>query len=298
MAVRNDSTLRDSFALCRRVHAVGDRLSFLTVRALLPARTRPHAHAVYAFCTTSDRIADEGETPGSRRRHFHRWAEESLRELRRGHSDHPLRRAVVHTSRERDLDPTLFEAFLDATARDAAGPAEFPTFEDLRQFLRGVAGVPALLGVRLLGVVSEEADRLASKMGEVFQLVDITRDFPVDLPRGRVYVADEDLARFSVSRSEFRRGLPSPALDDLVRHLASRAREMCREGAALVHHLPPVDRPFMAAATRVMMTHFELVDRAGARALRQRVELSRSTQALVLGTHLLGARREKGRFGS
>ncbi|WP_198042775.1 MULTISPECIES: phytoene/squalene synthase family protein [Actinoalloteichus] len=293
-----DPALRESYALCRRVHAT-HRPTYLATRLLLPPSIRPHAHALVAFVAASDRVADVGELR-VRERAFRRWSAASMDELRRGESRHPLRRALINTSRVHDLRPELFLRFLEATRADLTGTTEFPTFEDLRRFLRGVCGTAAVAGTRLMGRPDPELERLALLTGEVHHLIDIFCDYPEDLPQGRVYVAVEDMNRVGVDRATLRRGIPSRALDALVRQQVWRARSLHRESVGLVSLLPVHYRSFALAAMEIHVEYLDLVERMGSRVLRDRAAVSRPRLARLALPHLLfgggRVRADSGRF--
>ncbi|WP_184450937.1 phytoene/squalene synthase family protein [Actinoalloteichus hoggarensis] len=295
-----DPALRESYALCRRVHAT-HRPTYLATRLLLPPSIRPHAHALLAFFAASDRIADVGQLR-VRERAFRRWSAASMDELRRGESRHPLRRALINTSRVHDLPPELFGRFLEETRADLTGSSGFQTFEDLRRFLRGVSGTAAVAGVSLLNRPDPELERLASLMGEVHHLIDVFCDYPEDLPQDRVYVAAEDMERVGADRTMLRWGPPSRALDELVRHQVRRARGLHRESIGLVALLPGRYRPFVLTAVEIHAEYLDLVDRMGARALRDRATLSRARLLrLALPQLLLGrgqAHAGRGRLGA
>ncbi|WP_217655940.1 squalene/phytoene synthase family protein [Streptomyces pini] len=128
---------------------MGQRLSGLlwTATESLPAEVRPHVRALVAHWHTTDDIADEGRLAGREAR-LAQWCADSLAEVRAGHSEHPLRRALVHTVRSRESDIALLEEFLDATRRDSAAPPAFGTAADLRRYLRSVTGAPSGLTAR------------------------------------------------------------------------------------------------------------------------------------------------------
>ncbi|PRY44844.1 phytoene/squalene synthase family protein [Umezawaea tangerina] len=281
--------LSGSYALCRRVHAMADRPTYLATRLFLPPSARPHAHALYAFFTVSDTVADDGD-PVLRERAFARWSAASLAELRSGRSAHPLRAALVHSAGVHGLEIGLFERFLAATRDDNTGAAEFATFADLRRFTAGVGGVPAVLGMRLLMRADAERDRLVSQLGEVFQFVDVLRDLAVDLPAGRVYLPLEDLERFGVTRAELTGGGSGAALDDLVRFQVDRVRELQREAAVVVDDLPARARPFVTAGIAVHEAYFDEVDRLGAGALRHGVRLPKVDLLRRVGPAVLRGR--------
>ncbi|AOS63883.1 phytoene/squalene synthase family protein [Actinoalloteichus hymeniacidonis] len=285
---RLDPLLRDSYALCRRLHAT-HRPTYLAARLLLPPAIRPQVHAVVAFFAASDRVADVGD-PRMRERAFRHWSAAAVSELRRGESRHPLRRALIDTTRRHGLEPELFIRFLEATRADSRGAAEFATFDDLRVFLRGVSGTAALVGARLLCTPSPELDRLASLIGEVHQLIDIFCDFAEDLPQGRVYLPAEDMERCEVDRATVRRGVVGPELDALVRLQVSRARELHLESTRITSLVPARFQPFARAALEIHRRYLDVVDHLGSRVLREGASLSKARLLRLALPHVLGGR--------
>ncbi len=295
----NAVTLRESYALCRRIHRTGNRTTFLATRLLTSPATRLHADALNAYFFTTDRVADDSSKE-ERERAFARWSSDVLADLSRGHSDHPLRRALVHTARTYDLDPALFDDFHTTTIADATRTADFETFEDLRAFLRGVSGTCAVLSARVLGSASADSDRVASLMGEVHQFIDIFEDFPIDLAQQRLYLPLEDLAGCGLSRADvfdYAAGT-SPAvsanldaLNALIRLQADRARAMLREAQSLFDALPRASRPIIAGSLDIQAAQLDVIERSGARVLREGTKMPRARVLRLVWPHLRAARR-------
>lgn len=310
--------LRKSYALCRRIHAKGNRTTFLATRLLTSPATRLHADALNAYFFATDRVADEGSIDGGggnkrngntpsaedRERAFAVWSAAVLADLRRGHSDHPIRRALVHTARVHDLDPALFDLFQSATVADSTRIADFATFDDLRAFMRGVSGTAAVLSVRVLGPAGEDSDRVASLMGEVHQFLDIFEDFPIDLPARRLYLPLEDLDRCGVGRAELfeyatdtTTSAPAStpakldALDALIRLQADRARAMLREATSLFDSLSAASRPIIAGSLDIQAAQLDVIERSGARVLREGTKMPRARVLRLVWPHLRAARR-------
>ncbi len=308
--------LRKSYALCRRIHAKGNRTTFLATRLLTSPATRLDADALNAYFFATDRVADEGSPEGGtgtgnvdkpsredRERAFARWSSDVLADLRRGHSDHPVRRALVHTARIHDLDLALFDVFQAATIADSNRTADFETFEDLRAFTRGVSGTCAVLSVRVLGPASADCDRVASLMGEVHQLLDIFEDFPIDLPEQRLYLPSEDLAGCGVTRADllaFAAGTATStpagpnalnALDALIRLQTERARAMLHEARSLFDALSPASRPIIAGSLDIQAAQLDIIERSGARVLREGTKMPRARVLRLVWPHLRAARR-------
>jgi phytoene synthase len=294
--------LRTSYALCRRIHRKGNRTTFLATRLLTAPTTRLHADALNAYFFATDRLADESSSE-DRERAFALWSSDVLADLRRGRSDHPLRRALVHTARTHDLDPALFDDFQAATIADATRVADFETFADLRAFMRGVSGTCAVLSVRVLGPAHADSDHVASLMGEVHQFLDIFEDFPIDLAQQRLYLPLEDLAKCGVSRAdvlEYAAGTTPAAsanldaldaLDALIHLQADRARAMLREAKSLLATLPHASRPIIAGSLDIQAAQLDIIERSGARVLREGTKMPRVRVLRLAWPHLRAARR-------
>jgi phytoene synthase len=293
--------LRKSYAACRRIHRKGNRTTFLATRLLTAPTTRLHADALNAYFFTTDRVADESSSE-DRERAFALWSSDVLADLRQGHSDHPLRRALVHTARTYDLDAALFDDFQTATIADATRTADFETFDDLRAFMRGVSGTCAVLSVRVLGPAHADSDHVASLMGEVHQFLDIFEDFPIDLAQQRLYLPLEDLAKCGVSRAdvlEYAAGTATPAsasakldaLDALIRLEADRARAMLREAKSMLDALSHASRPIIAGSLGIQAAQLDMIERSGARVLREGTKMPRVRVLRLVWPHLRAARR-------
>ncbi len=76
---------------------------------------------------------------------------------------------------------------------------------------------------------------LAEKLGMAFQLTNIIRDVHEDYAVGRVYLPEEDLARYNVAPADFARGEATLGVRELLRFEADRAWQNYEEGAALLN---------------------------------------------------------------
>ena len=86
-------------------------------------------------------------------------------------------------------------------------PRRFVTFDDLADYCYHVASVVGLSCLHIWGYRSEggKAERLAESCGIALQLTNIIRDVREDARNGRIYLPEEDLARFGVEPGELSR---------------------------------------------------------------------------------------------
>ena len=94
---------------------------------------------------------------------------------------------------------------------------QYQTFEDLRVYCYRVASVVGLVCIHVFGYRNPEAEPLAERCGLAFQLTNIIRDVKEDAGLGRVYLPQEDLAKFNLSAAELLGTLASRAERSVVR---------------------------------------------------------------------------------
>lgn len=205
---------------------------------VLPRLTRHHVWALYAFCRLADDIVDDlGDAPtAARERALADFGDRFFADLAAGRSDDPVLRAVVHTVRSYGHDPSCFRRFLASMAMDLT-VSTYATWDDLLGYMDGSA---AVIGEMMLPVLEpyryDDALGPARDLGFAFQLTNFLRDVAEDLDRGRVYLPQEDLARFEADPS---RRTVDGAWRDLMRFEIDRCRALYRSAARGLPLLPP-----------------------------------------------------------
>src|SRR5213079_1696407 len=115
-----------------------------------------------------------------------------------------------------------FHEMIDGVSSDLQ-PRHIQTFDQLYRYCYQVASVVGMTTIHVLGFDSREALPLAEKCGVAFQLTNILRDVREDFERGRIYLPQEDLTRFSVTVDDLKRSKPVPQFIELMRFEAARA---------------------------------------------------------------------------
>jgi undecaprenyl diphosphate synthase len=265
-AAGSAAELRAAYAMCaaevRRFHP-----AVWTSAEVLPASVRPSMHALHAFAARSDRIADEGE-PAGRARRLALWRSGTMAELRSGRSGHPLRRALVDTACRWDLDHSVFEEFFDALQADCASAPLFETFADARRYLRGVSGTIAELWAPLLGLRAAAAASL-SVVGELFQLVDVLEDLPIDLKAGRCYLPRADLRRLGLDVADLLRGERRETLDELMGIQLAYGRELLDQAIPAIEIVEAEYQTFLQTVILGAQVQFDEVEFLRSRALSE-----------------------------
>jgi phytoene synthase len=114
----------------------------------------------------------------------------------------------------------------------------YGSWVELREYCRCVAGA---VGVACAGVYGPReparARPLAETLGLALQQINIMRDVPEDRQLGRIYLPEDERARFGVSEDEIAAGRPGAGWLPLMEHQAARAEALLEEGLGLLHLL-------------------------------------------------------------
>jgi phytoene synthase len=304
-----DPVLRASYARCRQMNAAHGRTYFLATQ-LLPLQRRPAIHALYGLARYADEIMDD---LGDARPWPQRLAElqalthELRAGLARGHSEHPVLAAAVHTAARYRINPQHFTDFMASMWMDRpvehGGVAGYQTFEELGRYVHGSAAVIGLQVLPVLGTVVpvQEAEPHAAALGVAFQITNFLRDVGEDLDRGRVYLPAGELAAFGVDRALLawcrRTGRSDPRVRRALAHLVAHTRAIYRRAAPGIPMLEPVSRACVATAFRLYQGILDEIEAAGYYVLTRRVAVPQHRRLAValpgLGWALLARARTR-----
>jgi phytoene synthase len=248
------TTLEESYEVCRRLNRRSGTTYYWSTY-LLPRVKRHHVHALYGFCRYADDIVDEAgvaDPAGA----LAAYAARVRTDLASGGSDHPVLKAVVHTVKAFDLDPSCLDRFLRSMTMDLTID-RYETYEDLLDYMDGSAAVIGELMLPILEPVSAEALSPARDLGSAFQLTNFLRDIAEDLDRGRVYLPQEDIRKFDAGSAWSTRSV-TPAFVDLLRYEIARTRSLYDSATAGLALLPPASARCIGAAHQL---YGEILDR-------------------------------------
>jgi phytoene synthase len=277
----DDPAMRESYLACRAINAVHGRTYFLATLLLPPAK-RPSVHALYGSTAT---VAEKAE-------HLRTWGAAFLADARRGHSDDPVCRAVVDTIRRWDIPIEHFEAFLASMSMDLSITG-YATYDDLMHYVHGSAAVIGLQMVPILEPLHDAAYDYARDLGIAFQLANFIRDVGEDLRRGRVYLPQEDLDAFGVTREHLAAGVVDGQVRRLLAFEIARTRESYRAaepGIALLH---PTSRDCIRTAFVLYRGILDAVEAADYQVLDRRVSVGPARRIAVAAPALVRARRAR-----
>lgn len=196
--------------------------SFFWGMRLLAAPRRRAMYALYAFSRAVDDVADGIGPVGEQLAGLDTWRAE-IEALYMGRPQTLIGKALQGPVAEFGLPKAEFLAIIDGMASDLQAPFRAPSWCDLEQYCRRVAGAVGVLTLRILGFPADEDDRLAIALGEALQLTNILRDLAEDASRGRLYLPDEVLAGVGIEARGPEAVLRDPKLALACDQVAMRA---------------------------------------------------------------------------
>jgi phytoene synthase len=215
---------------------------------------------LYAFCRVVDDIADSSELSAIEKRvHLANWRQM----LRAAVPDEsPLALDVRRLMQKYSLPPEMLEEIIVGVEMDL-NILRYPTFQQLRVYCYRVASAVGLVSIEIFGYRNPRCRQYAIDLGLALQTTNIIRDVWKDFQAGRIYLPQEDLARFHYSEAELANRKYNSHFIQLMQFEAARAREFFTRAAAV---LPAEDRRAMAPAELMASIY---------RALLRRIELDK-----------------------
>ena len=254
------AALVSSYDHCRSVARRAARNFYYGFR-LLPRAKGNALCALYAFMRRADDLSDEPGTLEAKRAGLAAWRAQLDAALAGDTAAHPVWPALADAVARYSIPPRYLHDLISGTEMDL-DTAEYATFDRLREYCYRVAGAVGLCCIHVFGFSHPEAPERAERLGIAFQLTNILRDVPRDLLLGRVYLPQDEIARFGITRGELSGSQASSMAREFFRFQLERARDFFREGRTLI---PLVDEDSRAALWALARIYSGILDKIEAR---------------------------------
>jgi squalene synthase HpnC len=283
----NAYELSDAFAYCQRV-ALSHYENFTVGSWLLPRALRRHVYAVYAFCRHVDDLGDEA--PGERLTLLDDWQAE-LERCYHSAPRHPILVALQETIRCFAIPPQPFLKLIEANRMDQR-TSRYPSFAELLNYCDHSANPVGHLFLYLFGYADAERQGLADATCTALQLTNFWQDISVDLNKGRVYIPQEDMARFGYREEDLEQGIVNDSFRTLMAFEVDRTRELFAKGLGLLDMVDGRLKVDVKLFSLGGLAVLEALERNGYDVFRRRPRLSRWRKASLFVRGLLPGRPE------
>jgi len=141
--------------------------------------------------------------------------------------------------------------------------------------------------------LTQQDRNLAEKLALAFQLTNIIRDVHEDYKLGRIYLPQEDMARYGVSSADFGLTKATLGMRELLRFEAQRAWQYYDEGAELLSLIDEDSRGtlwLLAHTYSALLARIESLDFG---VFKERVRISRAEKMLFIARARFGRLTEE-----
>jgi squalene synthase HpnC len=235
----------ESVALCTRL-ARTHYENFTLVSWLVPRRMRPHVNVLYA-----------GGIPR-----------------------HPVLIALQRTIDKFDLPKGPFLQLIEANRIDQ-GKDRYATFSELLCYCDRSANPVGRLFLMLFGYHDEEMFALSDDTCTALQLVNFWQDVKRDYEEGRIYLPQDEMARYGVSEEDLVATRASEAVKTLMQFQVERARKYFCAGFPLIDRVRGHLKVDIALFSRGGLAILEKIEAQGYDTLAHRPTLEKGEKLRV-----------------
>jgi len=200
--------LRNAYRHCRHITRTYAKTFYMATR-LLPNKKQRSIFAIYAMCRHIDDLVDEAEDLAAQRKldetQIQKMISEWKSNLERTYNgekiDHPVLLALSDVLRTYHIPIELTFELMEGVCMDLT-KNRYANFEELYGYSYKVASVVGLMVSEVFGYDNPKALDHAVSLGIAMQLTNILRDIGEDLNRGRIYLPQDELARFGITEED------------------------------------------------------------------------------------------------
>ncbi len=199
-------------------------------------------------------------------------------------TDEPVLLALGDTQRRYKIPLELLDKLVAGTVMDVPASGEaivYRTFAELYDYCYHVASVVGLVCIRVFGYRDPQAEKLAEELGIAFQLTNIIRDVKEDAALGRVYLPEEDLARFGLTPGDVA-AQNAEQVRPVLQELGRRARDFYASGDKLLELIEEDSQPALWVLQSIYRRLLQKIADRNFDVFTQRVQLTTREKLAIL----------------
>jgi phytoene synthase len=207
--------------------------NFPVASILMPKRLRKPVAAIYHFARAADDIADEGDLSNEQRlQQLDEFRNELTRIAARDTPESPLFKNLAETIRQHALPLPPLHDLLDAFAQDVV-KKHYANYAELLDYCRRSANPVGHLLLHLYQEATPVNLAYSDAICSALQLINFWQDVAKDSAIGRIYLPQDDLAKFGVSETQIAQEICDEAWRALMKFQIDRARALMLQGKPL-----------------------------------------------------------------
>lgn len=200
---------------------------------LLPPRFRRPVALIYRFAREADDFADEGDIPADvRLARLDAFRSEIARIEAREPPAIPWFAALAEVIDQYRLPLDAFRDLLSAFSQDVT-KTRYANFAEVLDYCRRSANPVGRLLLCLYGSPTAQNLAYSDAICSSLQLINFLQDVAIDYRKGRIYLPQDELARFDISEHQIAAGESEGNWRRFIAFQVGRTRELLYSGAPL-----------------------------------------------------------------
>lgn len=226
----------------------------------MDSKKRDAIFAVYAFARQTDDLVDDAPSVEDATEWLRVWRDE-LASCYAGSPSEDITIALLPVVERYNIPKTYFDELINGVEMDLT-KNRYATFEELETYCYRVASVVGLICIEIFGYSGTRTKDYAINLGMALQLTNILRDVGEDATRNRIYLPQDELARFGFSTDHLLNRDYNQQFRELMAFQCDRARTYYGTAA---NHLSDTDRKSMFPAETMGRIYFAILEKIEAR---------------------------------
>ncbi|HXH68996.1 MAG TPA: phytoene/squalene synthase family protein [Pyrinomonadaceae bacterium] len=243
------SEIENAYRYCESVTKIHAK-SFYFAAKFLPKSKQKPIYALYALCRHVDDEVDEAEVHSEAEAFaaVERWKRklEDIYNYELQIANYELAKKICEDQRPKTKDQNLVLLAWNDLLKTYKIPQNLPlelmtgvlqdthtkryeTFDELYVYCFRVASTVGLMSSEIFGYSDEKTLEYAEALGIAMQLTNILRDVKEDAAMDRIYLPQEDLRKFNVSKEQIFAGEMNKNFVELINFQIKRARDYYRK---------------------------------------------------------------------
>jgi phytoene synthase len=247
---------------------------------VLPSEQRRGIGVVWDFCRAVDDAVDEAVDVATAAAEVTKWRAEVGRLFGAEAPLTPQALALKPYVTMFSLSRQPFDDLVDGVEMDLQR-SRYQTFDELVEYCRRVASAVGLMCIEVFGCRTPRSREYAFNLGLALQVTNIVRDIKADQQQGRIYLPQEDLARFGVTEAALAEGRMTDPVRKLIAYQCQRARHFF---TAAAQAMPRSESRKLVAAEIMGAIYFEIlqrIERRGYDVFTERVRVPKIVRARI-----------------
>ncbi len=275
---------------CRKITRREARNFYYASAPLAPKQRRAICVA-YAFCRYCDDAVDS-EASSTDKLSLLAELRHRLDRCYQGRAEGPVFTGLAQVARDYAIPQEHFDAVLSGMEEDLV-KNRYRNFEELRGYCYRVASTVGLVCLHIFGCCDPRASAHAIDLGLAMQLTNIARDVKEDLELGRIYLPQDELARFGCTEADLHGGHADDAFQQLMGFQVQRARAYFRSGLQLLPYLDFGPRACVAVLGGIYSRLLGRIEAANYDVFSHRVSLSTTEKVGVVARSWVASMRPR-----